>query len=222
MLLLALALVLVASTALAADFDLARKGDVTVLIHVADGVNVPKARVQLYLVGEASVADSNVHYTLAPDFAASGADISDLSRSGLADTLAAWLNGRGITPAAEGVTGTNGQVRFSAVPVGLYLVVQAGFDSAETMYFSEISPFLVQMPMTNDTRTGWTYTVEAQPKVNPLPTPTPKPTPKPTAPGDNLPQTGSISWPIPLMGIGGLVLFAIGWALVFVKRKNHA
>lgn len=33
-------------------------------------------------------------------------------------------------------------------------------------------------------------------------------------------QTGQLNWPVPLLAVGGLVIFAIGWALVFFKRKK--
>ena len=66
----------------------------------------------------------------------------------------------------------------------------------------------------------WTYQVEAEPKVEPIPTPTPKPTKPPEDP--NLPQTGLVRWPILALGVGGVVLFGLGWALCFVKRRKNA
>lgn len=36
-----------------------------------------------------------------------------------------------------------------------------------------------------------------------------------------LPYTGQLNWPIPLLAIGGLVLFAVGWVLAFGKRKKR-
>lgn len=41
-----------------------------------------------------------------------------------------------------------------------------------------------------------------------------------TPPG--LAQTGQLNWPIPLLAVCGVALFAIGWGLVFLKRKNDA
>lgn len=34
-------------------------------------------------------------------------------------------------------------------------------------------------------------------------------------------QTGQLNWPVPLLAGGGLGLFALGWALVFIKRKKQ-
>lgn len=39
----------------------------------------------------------------------------------------------------------------------------------------------------------------------------------PVMPTGNLPQTGQLWWPVPLMSAGGLVLFALGWAM---RRKG--
>ena len=123
-------------------------------------------------------------------------------------------------PAAQADTGANGEAVFSDVPVGLYLAVQDGFSTSKKMYFSEIESFLVSMPMMDEGGADWTYSVSAKPKVNPLPTP--KPTPVPTDPptDETLPQTGLLRWPIPVLGVGGLVLFSIGWALVFMKKSK--
>lgn len=35
-------------------------------------------------------------------------------------------------------------------------------------------------------------------------------------------QTGQLNWPIPLLAGCGLLLFAVGWGLVFLKRKKDA
>lgn len=37
-----------------------------------------------------------------------------------------------------------------------------------------------------------------------------------------LAQTGQLNWPIPLLAGCGMALFAVGWGLVFLKRKNDA
>lgn len=37
-----------------------------------------------------------------------------------------------------------------------------------------------------------------------------------------LPQTGQLNWPIPVMAIAGVLLFALGWTIVFLKEgKRH-
>lgn len=39
-------------------------------------------------------------------------------------------------------------------------------------------------------------------------------------PGDKLPQTGQLWWPVPLMAAAGLVLFGAGWAMC-IRKKNE-
>ena len=39
-------------------------------------------------------------------------------------------------------------------------------------------------------------------------------------PAKKLVQTGQLNWPIPVLAVCGLALFAIGWALVFTKRNR--
>jgi len=68
----------------------------------------------------------------------------------------------------------------------------------------------------------------APPDVDPpVPTPTPTdpnwqedlfPTMPSEPPGEGLIQTGPIIWPIPVLALVGLALFALGWVLVFGKR----
>lgn len=40
--------------------------------------------------------------------------------------------------------------------------------------------------------------------------------------GSTLAKTGQLNWPVPLLAGCGVVLFAVGWALVFLKRKTDA
>ena len=46
--------------------------------------------------------------------------------------------------------------------------------------------------------------------------------PPPTEPGEpDLPQTGQLNWPIPLMAVAGLGFFVVGWTLCFGKKREH-
>lgn len=214
--LLVLALCLLANSALA-SFDLNATGSVEVLIHTADGVNVSEAHMALYRVGDPRIENSNLTFDAAEAFAGFELDWTD-------DTLAKTLHDfavlGGIEPVATAETDAEGAAKFDGVAVGLYVVAQEGFSGGQVKYFSEIEPFILMMPMTNENGTDWTYDIEAQPKVNPLPTPTPSPTPEPEDP--ELPQTGMVRWPIPVLSGCGIVLFMLGWALVFMKKKKDA
>ena len=214
-LVIALALVLTAGCA-AAEFSADRRGSIQVYIHTGGGAEVAKAHLKLYKVGDARTENGALVFDLTADFAGSGADLTDLSDPALAGKLDAWAG------KAEGFmeadTDGKGRATFDGVPVGLYLVRQEGFSGSEKVYFSQIDSFLVMMPMTNDAGTGWTYTIEAAPKVNPLPTPTPAPTEPPA--DDKLPQTGLQMWLVVAMAFAGVLLFATGWALAFMGRRS--
>ena len=107
----------------------------------------------------------------------------------------------------------DGTAVFEELKLGLYLIAQ---DEAAAGY-EAINPFLIGVPNVEDG--VYTYQVEASPKVSVKPLPTePKPTkptePKPSRPPEpNLPQTGQLNWPVPLMAAAGLLLFAAGWSM---------
>lgn len=67
----------------------------------------------------------------------------------------------GITPQASGVTGPDGRLVFSGLPLGLYYVAQGAGPSG----YSTGSPFVVALPMTNpDASNQWMYEVHVYPK----------------------------------------------------------
>lgn len=202
--------------ALAAQFDIDRQGSIALLIHTGDDGRVQGAQMELYRVGDAVVQDSALTFVLTEEFVGSGADITQINAPATAQTLAKAADG--AVPTATAVTGEDGRATFEELGVGLYLVRQNGF--AQEPCFSQIEPFIVSVPMTNEQGDGWNYAVKAAPKVNALPRPTatPRPTSAPT--DDRLPQTGMLRWPVPVLGVGGLVLFGLGWTLCFMRKKS--
>lgn len=118
------------------------------------------------------------------------------------------------------------------MPMGVYLVVQ----SKNRSDFEDFDPFLLYLPESYEG--GWQAKVEAKPKAeevdydDPEPPPTEIPDdPPPSDPGDPpdddepyeeipeeepplavLPQTGLLQWPVPVMAMAGLLLFAVGFA----------
>lgn len=41
-----------------------------------------------------------------------------------------------------------------------------------------------------------------------------------TPPNPPLIQTGQLNWPIPVLAGLGILLFAMGWVMIFMKRKK--
>ena len=64
--------------------------------------------------------------------------------------------------------------------------------------------------------------VTAPPKpVAPEPVPTQDITPPDSPSVPHIPQTGQLNWPVPVLTVGGLTLFTLGWVLYSRKDKDH-
>jgi len=111
---------------------------------------------------------------------------------------------------------SHGKALFDDLSVGLYLIFQK--DAAPG--YNNLSPFLVTVPYTDDDgKLHYNVTVRSktelfrEPKKEP-----PQPPKKPI--GNKLPQTGQLTWPVPVLASSGMVLFALGWWLCFGRRKD--
>lgn len=110
----------------------------------------------------------------------------------------------------------DGKAVFTDVKPGLYAVMQYyhadGFDS--------VPAFMISVPWFDGEQ--YIQDVVADPKT-PIelggPDETTNPT-KPTTPGDKLPQTGQLNWPVPILAVAGLALFVFGWWMRFGKKKE--
>ena len=112
----------------------------------------------------------------------------------------------------------NGQAAFEDLDIGLYLVWQEETDASTGM--SPICPFLISVPRWQGN--NLVMDVIGTPKVSVEPEPNeppPPPPPTPPLPPPELPQTGQLKWPIPVMGITGGVLFVLGAVLCLNKKR---
>lgn len=109
----------------------------------------------------------------------------------------------------------NGKAIFSGLSTGLYLIVQNRAADG----FSNLGAFLVSVPYMEDGEYQYHVTAAIKSELEREPEPTETP---PTEPDDpKLPQTGQLNWPIPLMVVAGLGLFAAGWVLCFGKKRDY-
>lgn len=110
----------------------------------------------------------------------------------------------------------NGKATFTDLPTGLYLIIQE--TAAEG--FSKLGAFLVSVPYLKDGEYQYhvTASVKSQLEREPETEPTEPPPTEPDVP--KLPQTGQLNWPVPLMAVAGLALFAVGWVLCFGKKRE--
>lgn len=107
----------------------------------------------------------------------------------------------------------NGVAKFEQLETGLYLITQT--SPAEGYY--AIKPFIVGVPNNVDGHYVYDVSINAKTEPEKIPEPT-KPTPsKPTGP--KLPQTGQLTWPIPVLAAAGLLLLVVGFVLR--KEKKH-
>ena len=203
-----------AATALAAHPvpDLTKNGSITFeMAH--DGVPLNGGGITLCKVGDIQENDGNYSFVLIDALKASNVSLQTPTDR----TVAAALLPLAKTLQLPTLTATiaNGKASFTQIPVGLYLIWQDEQNATEG--FSPIQPFLISIPKLEGEQ--YIQDIVAKPKVpleiKPTETPTPPPSPPP-----NLPQTGQLNWPIPVMAVGGCVLFSIGLILYGGRKRT--
>ena len=219
---LLLTLVLVGTMALnicAAEVpDVTRRGSIAIsMTH--QGEPVPGGSLTLYRVADVVAHDGDYLFAYTADFAECTIPVTELGSADLPQALADMAGTKhlqGITLALD----DEGKVQFTGLELGLYLLVQQ--EAAPG--FKKVNPFLVSVPQNVDGR--YIYDVDTAPKNLPGPdeeTTPPPPPPPPTAPdGPDLPKTGQLNWPVPVLAVLGMLLVAAGVALCNAeKRKEH-
>ncbi len=165
-LLLAAALLLLSSPALAAEaLDPAQGCSLTVSYQ--DGsVPLVGAGFSVYLV---ATADESGAHTATETFARYPLriqDADDAARRMLASTLEGYTLRDCITPTGSGITDSQGMLRFPddshALVPGLYLVLGTRHRQGGKIY--DAQPFLVQLPMWDEEKQTWNYDAAVAPK----------------------------------------------------------
>ncbi len=196
-----------------ASVDFSQTGSVTVTLTDGDGNAVSGGRITIYQVAALYLEDGDMAYVPTDAFQSCTAQL-DVTDTSLAAALVQYVqdNGIGGTSAAVDTAGT---VRFSGLELGLYLLVQ----TTASGNYETINPFVVTVPMDSDG--AWDYTVDASPKVGTVTTQTTEINTSTTSSDSDLPQTGQLNWPVPVLAVSGLALFAAGWAMVARDRKKR-
>ena len=185
-------------------------------------------------------------FTLLPQYEKSGAAVNQLEESNAIDwrtqaqQLAQWVRTNNLSANVQKSTNKNGTAVFSQLDTGLYLVIGSDTKMSGTQYHS--APFLVSIPEQTSDGTAWTYAVTANPKSEPSDdqpkddedntdhpddkTEPDKPNTSDKRPSSSdtvkkdLPYTGILQWPIPVLAGTGLVLMILGWK-VNQSKKNQ-
>lgn len=181
------------------------------------GQSVPGGNLTIYKVADVSQEDAAFVYTA--EFSTCQMPLEDLQDPMLALELEAIAREQEL-PGSTKTMDENGRAKFENLTIGLYLLVQ----TKPAPGYNKVNPFLVSLP--GQREGAYIYDVDASPKValepeETEPTETTEPT-VPTTKPPSLPQTGQLSWPVPVLAIAGLILLCIGWLMrESERRKTH-
>lgn len=193
--------------------ELSRDGSLQVTMKL-DNKAVSGGELTAYQVADVALDDGDLSYEYTNGFENCGIDLGDLSDKTLADKLS-----KVVASDAGKVTqsvASDGTVKFSNLKLGLYLVLQTKSGTG----YKDISAFLVSVPMQEDG--AWVYNVDATPKIGTLTADTPTPGKPNTPKVTTLPQTGQLNWPVPVLAVAGLLIFALGWSMRRGRRVHEA
>lgn len=183
--------VLAPAAALAADaYDPDQETSIT--IQLADiGSNMQGATFRCYKVGEFA-AGPQPKWQLVSELAHLTVDLNDLKTASDVQQAARLLQKEAeskLTHSAEAVSDAKGQVAFTGLEHGMYLIVQT-----KTAQYGRCEPFLVGVPYTDENGL-WSYQMKVEAKAEPLSTPTP--TPAPTEEPESTPTPSPTATPVP-------------------------
>ena len=114
-------------------------------------------------------------------------------------------------------TDSKGQFVLTGLELGTYLLVQSNNQEKCTM-----QTMLIEIPEVTSER-GINYTIIAEPKISkvyPHGGYEPEEPEEPVIQEDpEIPNTGVLNWPIPVLAIAGIVIFIVSWTLYYSKKK---
>lgn len=172
--------------------DINQTGSISITLRY-EGKPVSGGEMTLYRVGDIQEDDGNYSFVLTEQFYDSGVLLESVTSPESAKQLADYALRWGIE-GVSGKIGDTGSLKFGNLQPGLYLLVQPNAAPG----YRKLSPFLVSLPMAEPE--GYSYHVEAGPKVSPVPE-----WPEQT----QQPETGQSLWPIWLFGLSAVALAAV-------------
>lgn len=205
-----------AASAAEDEIDPARPCSLSILPH--EGYTpITDGDLTLFRVGELDGSGSTLRYVLTGQFAGSDVSLENLGDDDAASAKA--LADYAEQQHLEGDTreiGDNG-ARYEGLTVGVYLVIQK--NPAEGYY--PIEPFLISLPAVEDER--YVYDVAAAPKAAPKKGDVSDDSSESsTESSEDLPKTGQLKWPIPVLIISGLVFIVFGLLIALGARRRNS
>lgn len=190
------------------DFD--RPGSISIVMTHNDKP-IAGGSLTIYRVADVVSQNGDMQFAYTTDFAGCSIAVTELNSAQLPEELARIAVARNV-PCTTRKLDAQGKVRFEDLKIGLYLVVQ---QEAAPGY-TKVNPFLVSVPQNEGG--SYVYDVDAAPKNIPEPEVIPT---EPTKPDDNLPQTGQINWPVPMMAVTGILLLVAGCCLWLSGKREQ-
>lgn len=191
--------------------DLSQKGSISISLEISQ---ISGGDLTLYRVGEVHEDDGNYSYIPTGDFADCGERYDNVGSADLAKKLEKYAKEHNLDGQTK-VIGQDGEVTFDELELGLYLIVHKEIDGS----VMKANPFLVTVPQLVDGK--YIYDIEATLKVQLIFVEGDDDSDKPPEPDPpKLPQTGQLNWPVPVMTVAGLGLFAAGFTLFSGRKKN--
>lgn len=198
--------------------DLTRKGSIQITMKY-EGNYISGGNLTIYKIANVDVTNGEYNFVLTDSFANSGKSLENIQSSELASSFYTYAKQNSIFGITKEID-DNGNVNFSDLDLGLYLLVQEKGANG----YNKVSPFMVSVPIQENGE--YVYNVDASPKIELEKTKEPSDmpdNPKNDTPenSSDLPQTGQLNWPIPVLVVSGIVIFIIGWWIKFGRKKDQ-
>lgn len=189
--------------------DESQKGSVTVEMKDVTGGSLA-----IYQVGVIRTEDNLSFYAKTESMEAFPDSYDDIHSAVLAENIAAYIADHHVEPNAVAAN-TDGKAIFANLDLGLYLIVQT--EASEG--YEPLKPFLISVPMEKNGQ--YQYDVSAEGKFELYKESEPDIPVPPDVPNPDIPNTGQLKWPIPVLTVVGLGLLSLGWILRFGKKYNY-
>ena len=199
--------------------DPQRPGSLTLAMNW-NGQPLNAGAITAYQVGQIAVLEGGYDFALIPQLADGGVAL-ELDDPDTAGALALLVGEREVPAITAPIQ--KGKAMFENLTPGLYLILQT--DTQSGTGFAPIRPFLISLPRWAEDR--YLYDITADPKVplettptEPTEPPVTEPVTEPKPPEPELPQTGQLNWPVPILAVLGLIFLVGGWMLTTQREDS--
>ncbi len=187
--------------------DMARRGSISGVMTYEDSP-VGGGCLEVYQVGDVTSGDEGYVFCLVEEFEACEVTLDDLDSPDLAETLAVYALETELESTTVAID-SEGYWEISDLDLGLYLVLQN--ESADG--YEPISPFITTVPYFDEDVDDYIYDISANPKMGVLSVSLENPVETEEPVEKSLPKTGQLNWPVPVLAILGIVIFAVGYGV---------